>query len=133
MDGRDQYLISASALEDGPRMAGVCVEWVEWGPPSTMEARNFDGLSCSLGAHEQAAQPGIVPVRPSPTIAHLRTESWWWRNGRTEEYSTSCLRDVQIRQFITREWPWVGCPMFRAGDTFLLHDGGACWGELPTA
>jgi hypothetical protein len=51
-------------------MAGVCVEWVEWGPPSTMEARNFDGLSCSLGAHEQAAQPGIVPVRPSPTIAH---------------------------------------------------------------
>lgn len=43
---------------------------MEWGPPSTMEARNFDGLSCSLGVHEQSC---ATRDSSGPTLSHDRS------------------------------------------------------------
>lgn len=51
-----------------------------------MEARNFDGLSCSLGAHEEAAQPGIAPVRPSRSL--------------TSEWSTGQMGELELKSTV---------------------------------
>lgn len=124
MDGRTVFDIRIHIGGRATYGAG-CVEW----DSSTMEARNFDGLSCSLGAHEEAAQPGIVLVRPSRSFT---SESSTGQMGDLELKSTVHTVSVMCRLGSLPLGSGFGL-VARCSEMemrFLLHDGG---NELPAA